>query len=50
MKRDQYNQQLLDFIQQSPTPFHAVETMKKAFDSAGFKELPEEQSLSLIHI
>lgn len=44
MKRDQYNQQLLDFIQQSPTPFHAVETMKKAFDSAGFKELSEEQS------
>ena len=44
MKRDQYNQQLLDFIQQSPTPFHAVETMKKAFDSAGFKELREEKS------
>ncbi len=47
MKRDQYNQQLLDFIQQSPTPFHAVENMKKAFDSAGFKELPEEQSWNL---
>ena len=44
MKREQYNQQLLDFIQQSPTPFHAVETMKKALDSAGFQELPEEQS------
>ena len=48
MNRDQYNQQLLDFIQQSPTPFHAVETMKKAFDSAGFQELPEEQSWNTI--
>lgn len=44
MKRDQYNQQLLGFIKQSPTPFHAVKTMKEALDNAGFQELAEEQS------
>jgi len=47
MNRDQYNQQLLDFIHQSPTPFHAVENMKEAFDAAGFQALSEDKSWNL---
>lgn len=47
MKRDQYNQQLLNFIHESPTPFHVVENMKKAFDAAGFQALPEDKSWNL---
>lgn len=43
MTRDQYNQQLMDFIQQSPTPFHAVKMMKEALECAGFQELCEEK-------
>lgn len=35
------SQQLIDFIQASPTPFHAVETMLKHFKDAGFEVLRE---------
>jgi aspartyl aminopeptidase len=48
MNHHQYNQQLLDFIHQSPTPFHAVENMKKLFDEAGFQALAEEDSWNLL--
>ena len=30
---------LLDFIYDSPTAFHAVETVKKILDENGFKEI-----------
>ena len=43
-----YNQNLLDFVRQSPTPFHAVETMKKSFDQSGFQALAEEDSWNLV--
>lgn len=32
---------LIDFLQSSPTPFHAVETMKFRLEAAGFKALEE---------
>ena len=37
------SQQLMSFIQQSPTAFHAVDTMKKMLNEAGYQELSESQ-------
>jgi aspartyl aminopeptidase len=48
MNQQQFNQQMLDFIRQSPTPFHAVETMKQSFDQSGFKALAEEDTWNLV--
>jgi aspartyl aminopeptidase len=39
-KRD-FNQGLLTFLQQSPTPFHAVQTMQAHLEDAGFELLDE---------
>lgn len=36
-----FNQGLLDFLDASPTPFHAVSSMKLLLDHAGFKALSE---------
>jgi aspartyl aminopeptidase len=36
-----YANELISFIQSSPTPFHAVSTAKKILTKAGFQELPE---------
>ncbi len=36
-----FNQGLLQFIDQSPTPFHAVATMVESLQQAGFKALKE---------
>lgn len=36
-----FNQGLLQFIDQSPTPFHAVATMVEALQKSGFKALKE---------
>lgn len=47
MNQHQYNQQLLDFIHRSPTPFHAVEQMKKILDAANFQTLSEQQCWNL---
>ncbi len=44
MSRQHFNQQLLDFIGTSPTPFHAVKNLRTALDKAGFKYLAEENS------
>lgn len=37
----EFNQQLIDFIAQSPTPFHAVEEMQQQLLDAGFEALDE---------
>jgi aspartyl aminopeptidase len=41
------NQQLIDFIAQSPTPFHAVASMVSRLDAAGFIALDEKQPWQL---
>lgn len=38
------NRGLLDFIDASPTPFHAVANMKAALEAAGYKPLNEKDS------
>ncbi|OMH36238.1 M18 family aminopeptidase [Motiliproteus sp. MSK22-1] len=42
-----FNQQLLDYLSLSPTPFHAVETMKHQLCEAGFRVLNEREAWSL---
>ena len=44
----QFAQLLLDFIQDSPTSFHAVESVKKILTPQGFQELPFNEKWSLI--
>lgn len=44
----QFAQLLLDFIQDSPTSFHAVEEVKKILVPQGFQELPFKEKWSLI--
>lgn len=39
-----YTQEMIRFIDQSPSPFHAVETSKSALAEAGFIELSERDS------
>lgn len=41
MEQNSFNKDLLAFIQQSPTPFHAVKNIKSALEQAGFHELKE---------
>lgn len=41
------NQELLSFLKNSPTCFHAVAEIKKALDLAGFNELKETQAWKL---
>ncbi len=41
MSQETFNQQLIDFLGRSPTPFHAVATMKQQLLAAGFTELDE---------
>ena len=45
--RDVFNRGLLDFIDLSPTPFHATHTMASALLHAGFVELLESEKWSL---
>lgn len=40
----QFNQGLIDFLNASPTPFHAVATMQQQLEQAGFKRLEESQA------
>ncbi|MFT2109887.1 M18 family aminopeptidase [Marinomonas sp. 2405UD68-3] len=41
MQNQSFNQSLLSFLHNSPTPFHAVETMKSTLLDHGFTELKE---------
>ena len=45
--RQQFNQQICDFIDRSPTPFHAVQNMAQLLDEAGFIVLQEGDSWTL---
>lgn len=48
MDKQLFNQGLLKFLQQSPTPFHAVSTMLAALEGAGFELLHEQDSWQLV--
>jgi len=45
--KQDFNQGLLKFLQQSPTPFHAVQTMMAQLEEAGFEWLDEADSWQL---
>ncbi|WP_417518305.1 M18 family aminopeptidase [Marinobacter sp.] len=47
MEHAEFNKDLLKFLNASPTPWHAVATMKKRLDTAGFEELDEKDDWSL---
>ncbi len=47
MNQATYNQQLLYFLGQSPTPFHAVAAMKRTLEANGFQPLVEHESWDL---
>lgn len=47
MNKQSFNEGLLQFLQQSPTPFHAVQTMQSALLDAGFELLSEEDTWQL---
>ncbi len=44
MQQEQFNKQLFDFLQQSPTPFHAAEYLATHFHQAGFQRLQEGET------
>lgn len=47
MNKDLFNRGLLDFIANSPTPFHAVDTMAGMLIKAGFSQLEEQNAWSV---
>lgn len=47
MDKQTFNEGLLKFLQQSPTPFHATQSMLAALESAGFELLREEDTWQL---
>ena len=46
-EQEAFVKQLLDFLQQSPTPFHAVNTMQARLDQQGFRRLHEADAWQL---
>lgn len=48
LTQSSFNAGLLEFIQSSPTPFHAVQSMAKILAAAGFTELCEADSWQLV--
>lgn len=42
--REELNQGLIDFLQASPTPFHATASLSQKLQAAGFKALSESES------
>ncbi len=49
MKKQDFNEGLLGFLDASPTPFHATKNMTMMLENAGFERLYEEQKWELIH-
>lgn len=47
MEQSTFNQQLLDFLWASRTPFHAVQQMKSVLVSAGYQHLKESEAWDL---
>lgn len=47
-KELQLAQELIDFLYDSPTAFHAVESVKKMLSPLGFKELKEEEKWNIV--
>ncbi len=47
MNTEQFNQDLLDFLAASPTPFHAVATMSQRLEKSGFSCLDEANEWQL---
>ena len=47
MDRERFNQELIDFLAASPTPFHAVEQMAVRLSRAGFTQLHEADAWQL---
>lgn len=45
--QSQFNRDLCEFLDASPTPFHAVSSMVQRLSEAGFSELQESQTWSL---
>ena len=43
IKDKDFTHGLLDFIQQSPTPFHTVQSMVILLEDAGFQRLTEKE-------
>ena len=46
-KEKEFAKELIDFIYDSPTAFHAVDSAKSILDKKGFTELKEENNWSL---
>ncbi len=44
MKKQTFNEGLLNFLEASPTPYHAVQSLTTALEQAGFEELPENET------
>jgi len=47
MEHAEFNTNLLEFLNASPTPWHAVASMKHRLDQAGFKALDEKEDWEL---
>ena len=47
MNESDFNNGLLEFLTDSPTPFHAVKQLKQLLTTAGFEQLAEHNSWSL---
>ncbi|PPK52078.1 M18 family aminopeptidase [Marinobacter persicus] len=47
MEHTEFNNDLIEFLDRSPTPWHAVNTMKSRLDEAGFQQLDERDTWSL---
>jgi aspartyl aminopeptidase len=48
MEHAEFNKDLLKFLNTSPTPWHAVDTMRQRLSVAGFQELDEREDWSLM--
>lgn len=47
MEHAEFNNDLIEFLNRSPTPWHAVATMKQRLDAAGFQALDERDDWNL---